>query len=149
MLEQIELFTEPKHITRGIILTIEYIPVSEAAELLASYRCRRSNAFWFATQNDGYSLVHPTYTIDIPKGNSVKCSKMYYQQCVDLSKQLGALDAKPSHIGTDESLSAPDVDSRNAVKCLCLDCLRAELTILFAARQDGAEMFFGKDDATG
>ncbi len=114
---------------------------------LSLYRLLRSNALWFASATDGYSISPKSGNIDIPKGWCVTCSKNFYRQCVALYPQVSARVAKHSRNGMASTSSVSDVAiSHVSENCLCPQCLKAELRKRFALRVDQVEVFFGEDD---
>ena len=115
---------------------------------VGNYRLERNRALWFVGKMDGYSTSTKHGTIYVPEGNSIKCAKESYRICETLWKQVSAHVAKHCQPGTANTLFVNDAATKqdNNEQCLCLRCLKRDLTGLVALRQDRTEVFHFSSD---
>jgi hypothetical protein len=114
---------------------------------VARYRLERNRALWFIGKPDGYSTSTKHGTCIVPKGNSTLCAKESYHICETLWRQVSAHVAKRCLPGTANTLSASDAATKPVNdQCLCLRCLKRDLTELVALRQDRTEVLHFSSD---
>ena len=135
-----------------IARVIDTTPVVWSADVqamfdLANYRLERSRALWFVTKFDGYSTSTKHGTVYVPEGNSIRCAKESYERCRHLWNTVQSVPSvKHLACGTASISSVPNAGILPVNKCLCLRCLKRDLTELVALRQDRTEVFHFSSD---
>lgn len=95
---------------------------------LATYHCYRSNALWFASRTDGYSVtVNGGLTFSFAKGEMLKCANDWLEKSREYwQKLLLAPDAAVLWCGLNaiSTISAKHADSLPEADCICPDCTK-------------------------
>lgn len=114
---------------------------------VARYRLENNRARWFVTKMDGYSTSTKHGTIYVPEGNSIRCAKESYERCRHLWNTVQSVPSvRHYQSGTASTTNAPSAGILPVNKCLCLQCLKRDLTELVALRQDQTKVFHFSSD---
>ena len=102
--------------------------MTELDATLATYRCYRSNALWFAARTDGYSVtVRDGLTFSFAKGEMLKCAMDWLDKSREYWDRLLLVpDAAGSWCGLNAGCTTDvkSADLQQEHDCICPDCTR-------------------------